>query len=411
MGNKGDWSMFSNYAQTWLTILQTLHWHAVIPTLVAAVWTFIFVRTIPDLVRTPRLRQVRRAEDERCAAKRDLGKVSVIVAARDEAERIRQTVESLTAQTYPNMEIILVDDRSSDDTGAEIDRQAALVDNIVPIHITELPRGWLGKNHALYVGSKQATGDWLLFADADVYFYPDAIERAMQYVHTHKLQHLTVAPRLIATGYWLRMLTAMYIFNYVLFKRPQSAYRRRARAHAGIGAFNLVARQAYEKSGTHKAISLRPDDDLLLGKQIKRHGFRQRFVLAQQCIEIEWYPDLSSMIVGMEKAPLPAFRYSALLLFLSMVLMMALYSTPFIGAFVGPGWYRLLYGYALLLMCILYELHAVFLKLPKHQFLILPIGMLLYSYAFIRSAVLAVRRGGLVWRDTFYTLRELRRGL
>jgi len=397
--------MFSNFVWSWLA--HALPRAAWLPALCAVVWTAIFLRTIPDLVRTPRLRPREAAR----ASPPSYGRVSVVVAARDEREHIEATLESLLRQTYPDLEIVAVDDRSTDGTGDVIDRMAASDSRIVPVHIRELPRGWLGKNHALYAGAMRATGDWLLFADADVRFYPDAVERAMAYVHAHRLHHLTVAPRLIASGYALKLLTAMYIFNYVLFKRPQSAYRRRTRAHAGIGAFNLVSREAYERIGTHRAISLRPDDDLHLGKLIKRHGFRQRFVVAQDMIEIEWYPSFRAMVVGMEKAPLPAFHYSAVLLTTAMMLMMALYTTPFAGAIFGPSWYRLVYLYCLVLMGILYELHAVFLRLPKHQFLILPLGMLLYSYAFIRSAVLAVRRGGLVWRDTFYTLRELRRGL
>ncbi|MBF8377954.1 glycosyltransferase [Alicyclobacillus mali] len=397
--------MFSNAVWSWLA--HALPRAAWLPALCAVVWTAIFLRTIPDLVRTPRLRPREAAR----ASPEMYGRVSIVVAARDEREHIATTLASLLRQTYADLEIVAVDDRSSDGTGDVIDRMAARDSRIVPVHIGELPRGWLGKNHALYLGAMRATGDWLLFADADVRFYPDAVERAMAYAHAHRLHHLTVAPRLIASGYALKLLTAVYIFNYVLFKRPQSAYRRRTRAHAGIGAFNLVSREAYECIGTHRAISLRPDDDLHLGKLIKRHGFRQRFVVAQDMIEIEWYPSFRSMIIGMEKAPLPAFHYSAALLTAAMILMMALYTTPFAGAIVGPGWYRLLYLYCLVLMGILYELHAVFLRLPKHQFLILPLGMLLYSYAFIRSAVLAVRRGGLVWRDTFYTLRELRRGL
>ncbi|WP_083511559.1 glycosyltransferase [Alicyclobacillus acidiphilus] len=398
----------------WRTWVESVHWQILIPWITFAIWAVIFIRTIPDLVRTPQLSRIEQPATriaQAANARRAQDKVSVIVAARDESSRIRQTVESLLRQTYGNLELILVNDRSTDETGPEIDQLAAQHREIKAIHIRELPPGWLGKNHALYVGATAASGQWLLFADADVWFYPDAIERAMDYVHRHNLHHLTVAPALIAQGYWLRLLTAAYIFNYVLFKRPQSAYRPRAKAHAGIGAFNLVERSAYHACGTHQAIALRPDDDLHLGKQIKRKGFRQRFVIARQFIEIEWYPNLRAMIVGMEKAPLPAFRYSAGLLFLSMIVMMALYSTPFIGALASSGWTRLIYLSALVMMGILYELNAVFLRFPKHQFLILPLGMALYAFSFSRSAVMALKRGGLVWRDTFYTLRELRRGM
>lgn len=391
-------------------------WSECLVWLLATFWSVLLVRTLPDLLRIPNLS---RLPQKRVAPKGSfdanssiqMSRVSVVIAACNEEERMETTLKSLASQTYTNLEFVIVNDRSTDATGTIIRRFATNNTAFTQIDIDRLPSAWLGKNHALYQGAKRATGEWLLFADADVFFYPDAIERAMSYVHDHQVDHLTVAPELIVRGYWLRMLTSVFTFNYVIFKRPQSAYRRSKRMHAGIGAFNLIKRQAYVKSGTHEAIALRPDDDVAIGNLIKRQGFRQQFAVARDCIEIEWYPNLHSMMVGLEKSPLTAFRYSASLVVMSMAIMMALFAGPFIGVLVEPGWRRIICCYTLLVMAIPYVMQAWYLRLPAHQFLLLPIGIALYGYAFLRAITLAIWRCGLVWRQTFYSLQDLRKGL
>src|SRR6185369_2740694 len=107
---------------------------------------------------------------------------SVVVPACNEARTIERALTSLLAQDYPDLEIVLVDDRSSDETGAIIEHLAASDRRISAIHVRELPAGWLGKVHALQRGLERARGELVLFTDADIHFAPGALRRAVAWV-------------------------------------------------------------------------------------------------------------------------------------------------------------------------------------------------------------------------------------
>src|SRR6185503_9934014 len=121
-------------------------------------------------------------------------KISIVVAARDEAKSIERAARSLLALDWPDLEIVLVDDRSTDGTGAILDRLAREDRRLRVVHVTTLPPGWLGKNHALQLGADAAQGGWLLFTDGDVLFHPDTLRQAVAYANARQLDHLTVGP-------------------------------------------------------------------------------------------------------------------------------------------------------------------------------------------------------------------------
>ena len=138
------------------------------------------------------------------------------------------------------------------------------------LHIEELPKGWLGKNNALYRGFLQASGKWILFTDADVQFEKEAFAKALHYFERHKLDHLTAAPNLSAKKFWLKTFVAFFLFGFSYFKRPWAANNQKSKVGTGIGAFNLVSKKAYESFGTHEMVKMRPDDDLQLGMRMKQ---------------------------------------------------------------------------------------------------------------------------------------------
>ena len=118
--------------------------------------------------------------------------LSVVVAARNEEKQISASILSQLEQTYRNVEWILINDRSTDATGTIIDELTKKDPRIKVIHIDNLPEGWLGKNHALYTGTLQATGKWLLFTDADIKFEKETFAKALDYFEINQLDHLTV---------------------------------------------------------------------------------------------------------------------------------------------------------------------------------------------------------------------------
>ena len=130
-----------------------------------------------------------------------LPSVSVIIPACDEEQGIASALTSVLTLDYPNLEIIVLNDRSSDATPQILDRMAAEDPRLRVIHISELPAGWLGKNHALHLGAAQAKGEYLLFTDADVHMAPDTLRRAAARMQVHQLDQLCLIFRMTAPSH------------------------------------------------------------------------------------------------------------------------------------------------------------------------------------------------------------------
>ena len=137
-------------------------------------------------------------------------RVSVVFAARNEAGTVGAAVPTMLALDYPDLEVIAVNDRSEDDTGAILDRLAAADPRLKVVHVTELPAGWLGKNHALADGGAAATGEWILFTDADIHFRPDVLRRAVAHARAHSLDHLAAIPALVILWLVVWLITAIF---------------------------------------------------------------------------------------------------------------------------------------------------------------------------------------------------------
>src|SRR5438067_687542 len=126
-----------------------------------------------------------------------LPKLTIVVPARNEEQHVESAVRSMLALDYEDFEVIAIDDRSNDDTGGVLDRLVAEHSGapaLRVLHINELPTGWLGKPHAMWMAGQQAIGDWLLFTDADVRLRADALRRAVAYAEATKADHLVIFP-------------------------------------------------------------------------------------------------------------------------------------------------------------------------------------------------------------------------
>ena len=262
--------------------------------------------------------------------------------ARDEASAIGRAVASLLAQDYADFEVIVVDDRSSDTTGDVVRELTAKDPRVEELRVDVLPAGWLGKNHALWRGADLATGEWLLFTDADVIFAPGALRRAVAYATAHELDHLTLAPRLVARGLALRAFVAFFGFAFIALWRAYLANDPTSKRGVGIGAFNLVRRAAYEKIGTMRALSLRPDDDIRLGRRLRAFGFRQRVLNGNELLSVEWYPSLRAAIAGLEKSIYSTMEYRVVDAALVVILLFATMVWPFLGIILLDGVDRVL---------------------------------------------------------------------
>src|SRR4051794_32863197 len=201
-------------------------------------------RFVPVLERWPALAA------EACPA------LSIVVPALNEAETVEPALRSLLALDYPRLEIIAVNDRSTDATGEILDRLAAEDARLRVVHVTDLPEGWLGKNHALHVGSAAASGEWLLFADADVVYAPDALRRAMALALARGSDHLVALPRILVEGFWEKTFVGFFMVMFSFRFRTWQAAWRRGYGYVGVGAFNMVRAAVYRALGGHAALRM-----------------------------------------------------------------------------------------------------------------------------------------------------------
>jgi glycosyltransferase involved in cell wall biosynthesis len=334
-------------------------------------------------------------------------RVSIVLAARNEGATLGAAVPTMLALDYPDFELIAVNDRSEDDTGAVLDRLAAAHPQLRVVHTRELPAGWLGKNHALHTGAAQATGDWILFTDADIHFVPDALRRAVAYARAQSLDHLAAMPRLSEQGHALGICINAFSYAISAFLRPWRIPDPRSRAHGGVGAFNLVRATTYRKLHGHAPLRLRPDDDIKLGKLMKAGGSSE-MVLGDGAISVAWYDSVGAMIHGLEKNAYAGMDYRFWLPALGAVAIGAGYLWP-IAALLGtsgPAWWC--YAGSVVVMLGVGCDQTRFAGGRWWHGLFLPLGMAIIAFTTLRSQAVTHWTGGITWRGTHYPLAALK---
>lgn len=333
--------------------------------------------------------------------------VSIVVAGRDEERGIEEATGSLLKQNHPALEIIAIDDRSTDQTGAILDRLAREDSRLRVIHVEELPEGWLGKNHALGLGASEARGSWLLFTDADVVMEPDTITRALGHAERDGFDHLTVLPETIVPGLWLQTFVTTFSVWGMAAARPW-VVKHPNRRFLGVGAFNLVRTEAYRKAGGHQRIPLRPDDDLKLAKILKQSGARTDVLRGRDAVSVEWYSSLREAIGGLMKNSFSVIEYNTVFALSGVLLYLVAALGPFAAVIFGGTVTRLL-GAGILLA----ELTAAWtlsrdIPTPRRSALLFPVGCLVLAWVLLRATIVTLVAGGIRWRGTFYRLSDLR---
>jgi hypothetical protein len=338
--------------------------------------------------------------------------LAVVVPARDEARGVEAAVRSLLAQDYPGLAVVAVDDRSTDGTGAILDRLAAGSPRLRVVHVAGLPPGWLGKNHACARGAEAATGRWLLFTDGDVVFAPGALRRAVAYAESRDLGHLVALPRLVAPGLLERAFVAAFAafanaaFRTWELRRPGTA------GFIGVGAFNLVRVDAYRRAGGHERLRLEAVDDVKLGLVLRRSGARQGAIDSGGLVSVRWNAGFRASWAGLLKNAFAGaeFRWGVALSAAAVAAVASL--APAAAALLAPwGVARGLGLYGLL--CSAAVVGTVARRFgggSGAEGLLLPIAGTALALAVVASAAAATVRGGIVWRGTRYPLAALREG-
>jgi hypothetical protein len=372
---------------------------------VAVIWWLLSVAVLVNVWAAPVL-----PPRKRDTATGPSPSVSVVIAARDEAARIEQSVRWLLAQQDVDLDLTVVDDRSTDGTAKILERLAAEFDSMRMIRVDVLPAGWLGKCHALSRGAEQARGEWLLLADADIHMAADLVGRAIATARADRADHLCLWPAINCTGMATRGVMLAWAQCLAIYAPARQINRDRGRRAVGIGAFNLVRSEAYRAIGGHQALRMEVVDDVKLGLLLRRAGYRQRIYNGWADLEAEWANSLGDSVLAVEKNWFAAVDYSVVKSAVSILFVAAVCGIAIAGPWLAPGigWFALASLWAPAIPGAM-QIHRA--GWPWWVLPFIPLGFLLFCWAGVHSTVKTLRQGGIRWRDTFYALAELRRGM
>jgi glycosyltransferase involved in cell wall biosynthesis len=339
-------------------------------------------------------------------------RVSIIIPACNEAKTLEKALRSKLDSDYPNFEIIVINDRSTDSTGEILARLSQMDKRIKAVQVHELPEGWLGKPHALARAVEVADGDWYLFTDADVHFSKDAMRKTVAYCEDRKIDQLGVIPYVWTNKFFLNVVLLTYIRSFSQLAGFWGLFRPRTNAFSGVGAFNLVRRTAYEKTEGFEWLRLEIVDDVALGWMIQRSGGQVSIVNGNQDLRVEWYTGIREMTVGMEKGTFSAWGnfslrrtmfWTSLFLLFEMAPIMAMLTLdmPYLQILGAITW---VIG---LLISIRITTWANGPFLPT---LVFPLGTLIFCWMLLRAGWMGWRRDGIMWRGTYYSGDELKNG-
>ena len=356
-------------------------------------------------------------------------RVSIIVPARNEEAEIDNCLRSLLGLDYDNYEVFAVNDRSTDQTGAIMERVSQTLEekgrpNSHPsntaksraaelrvIHHTELPPGWLGKTHAMWTAANHATGEWLLFTDADVFFKPDSLRRALAYAEAEPADHVVLFPRMIMKRPGEYMMIAFFQTMFMFGHRPWKVADPSTDDHMGVGAFNLVRRKVYEAVGTYEALRMEVLDDMKLGKVVKNAGFAQRNVFGGDLISIRWGRGAFGIVNNLTKNFFAVLSFQSWRTLISAFGLVFINLGPFFGLWLAHGWVRLPFAIALVSLFFIYVGMSRRSSVPTYYFFLHPVSSTMFTYTLLKSMFVTLWNDGIVWRGTKYPLEELRKGM
>lgn len=341
-------------------------------------------------------------------------RVSAIIPGRDEAASIRVALGTRLADDYPDLELVVVDDRSTDATPQIIAQLAAEDARVVPVRIDEVPAGWLGKLNALEVGTHAATGEWLLISDADIHFERGTLRKAVAFCEANGRDFLALVPEFRSRSFAVNVFWSTFIRILAMSLSPAAIRDPKSSASAGSGSFMLMRRSTYDASPGFEYLRMETADDMALGMIIKQSGGRCEFMNGRDAAWLPSYGSVGEFLRGIEKNGSSLAGTPFPLVALGMALAGLVEFSPLItlavGFATGTGWLAAL-GATTAVLATVTAVSALWVN--THTFipaLLWPLGWLGMAAGVTRSAWLVHRRGGVVWRDTFYTTQEVLAG-
>jgi glycosyltransferase involved in cell wall biosynthesis len=372
---------------------------------IAFLWLVETIEIAVGFRSIPRLRDIPPLPDSGCPP------VSILFAARDEAEKLPGALKTFLGLDYPRYEVIAVDDRSEDGTGAILETAARTDARLKAVHVASLPAGWLGKPHALQQAYEHSSSEWLIFTDADVHFAPDLLRRSVALAEQKQWEHLTLMGSVKMFTPGEKVVMTFFGMAFVIGTRPWRTNNQRSAGYTGVGAFQMIRRSAYEKLGTHRRLSMEVIDDMKLGKLAKEAGVRSGIALAGDDVSVHWHAGVGNTIRGTTKNFFAASGYRLWLACIHVFGLLLMCDFPVLTLGFAHGWARVFaLAAAALPVTVMTGVTIESGVLPVYA-LTYPVGGLIFAWMVARSAIVTLWQGGIVWRGTFYPLEELKRGV
>lgn len=333
--------------------------------------------------------------------------VSVLIPARNEEQNIVNCLESLKEQTYSNLEIIVIDDNSNDNT-LNLCKNFMNKMNLKLINGKELPDGWLGKNFACHQLQQNASGKYLLFTDADTVYEKDAIGKAVSFIKQKQCDLLSVMPEEITVSFWERVIIpVMHFVVYTLLPLKLVENTNDPRFVMANGQFMLFTREMYDRTGGHYALRNKIVEDVWFGKSVKQSGGKLIFGNGRGILSCRMYENYEQVIKGFTKNLFPGLSFSFPGLVAVLGLFFIVYVLPLpllIYSFLTQNYFILSLSFASLMIAILIRLtQAYHFVLPKKESFLHVLSVVMFIYIGLRS-YFSIRSGaGAEWKGRVYT--------
>ena len=333
--------------------------------------------------------------------------ISVCIPARNEERDIKNCVKSVLNQDYPNFEVIVVDDNSSDNTAKIVRSMTEEYPNLIFIDGAQLAPGWMGKPYALHQAYQKSRGQYLLFTDADLMYRSHALKTAMHTMVCKDLDLLTLMPAAIFGSFWERVVQPV-IFGFIAaltsFRKVNSSNNQSA---MGFGAFLLFKKVSYQKIGGHLSVANEILEDVMIAKKTKLNGLSILAADGKHLFAIRMYHSMKEIWVGWRKNIFLAMKKSILKAFYYMVMVLSFLLTPYIvvlcNLWMGTGnlWLGIsLLGLALSLAACLVLCYE--LGLEKKNVFLFPLGAIVMVMIMFNSMVQTLLLERTEWRGRTY---------
>jgi glycosyltransferase involved in cell wall biosynthesis len=343
--------------------------------------------------------------------------VSIIVPARNEEQDIAKCLESLLNQTYPNLEIIVVDDSSSDGTSEVVIAFEEKYPRIKLVSAGSKPEGWVGKSWPCWRGYEESKGDYLLFVDADSILDSSVVESSLAYVIEKKIEMFSLAPRVELHGIVARAVLPM-IFGAINILYPIQKVNDKNSDHAYVfGTFILVRREVYASIGGHKKVSDEIVEDAAIARTAKTSGFNVRIERGLELVSTRWEKEPRSVYDGLERVTSTSVRSYGLVSILNAVLVFFVVLYPILFVIIcvtlqlnSPlflGLVGSLLNIATLLVLAGFEASTITGKFGISGFLY-PLGCVLFISAIVSTSIKVSRSKAIKWKGQDY-LQSLRK--